>query len=147
MTMKRLILLPLLATLCIAAPGETKTVLKLAWDYATNDTDVGTCIYVRTNLPTGMPLTNPMPATNAFIPTVTLPDRTNWVQCAAFAPGVTNCTLSMTNLPGWSTGYRGPYFFAATATNYVGESGFSNVVWSKPPPSSDKGFRGTLENP
>jgi hypothetical protein len=146
MTMKRLFLLPLLTLALLAAPGEVKTTIKLAWDFdpSSSPTDTGTALYVRTNLPAGMTATDPMPATNAFKPTMSLPDRTNWVKVVEFAAGVSNCTISATNLPGWSSGYRGPYFFSVTATNYVGESDFSNVVWMQPPPAGHKNVRGEV---
>lgn len=63
---------------------------------------------------------------------------TNWSQLATVQGGMTtNCWVPITNLPGWSGGYRGPWFFTVTASNLWGESGFSDVVSAPRIPTGD----------
>jgi len=115
-----------LAVVCLAldravgAPGDVlRPAITLAWDQHPDTNVTGFRIYTRTNVAAGA-----------------------WVQLAAVtnAP-TTNFTLYVTSLPAWSLGYRGPYFFALTATNYWLESDFSNVVSIPDAPSADVKLR------
>jgi hypothetical protein len=101
-----LALIAILLTLQIAAaPGDanSKTSVTFAWDAPTvGEVPDGYILYQRTNLTVG-----------------------NWVALAhAIPPGSTNTTVPLTSLIGWPT-YKGPWFFAMTATNWWGESDFS----------------------
>jgi hypothetical protein len=95
----------LLATATLAAPGDanSKTSVMFSWDSApAGETVDGFILYSRTNLTTG-----------------------SWVALAHAVPGnATNTTVPLTSLIGWPT-YKGPWFFAMTATNWWGESDFS----------------------
>jgi hypothetical protein len=124
------IILALLATAVVAvgAPGEplkTNSV-SLTWDAADPLELIDAyCLYYRTNLPAGMPVTNaPVGGVMQWTPV----DTNGW-RLLVVVPGNTN-QVTVPRLPGPTA-----VFFVLTASNRVGESPFSNVAWSPPPPS------------
>ena len=137
--MRFLLLSLLLALPASAAPGEplrTNTVT-LSWD-AANPVELIDAyrLYYRTNLPTGMPVTN-APAGEVMHWT---PTQTNGWELLTTIPGNTN-QVTVPRLPGVTA-----MFFVLTATNRLGESPFSNVAWTPPPPNHrDKNLRITAE--
>lgn len=133
-----------LAVLCVsvaawAAPGEplrTNTVT-LAWDAADPLELIDAYrLYYRTNLPPGMPTTNaPVGEVMHWTPV-----QTNDWELFTTIPGSTN-QVTFPRPPGATA-----MFFVLTASNRLGESPFSNVAWTPPPPDHrDKNLRLTAE--
>jgi hypothetical protein len=133
-----------LALLCVsvaawAAPGEVLRTnsVTLRWDAADPLELIDTYrLYYRTNLPFGMPVTNAPPGEVMDW----TPVETNGWELYATIPGTTN-QVTVPRLPGVTA-----MFFVLTASNRLGESPFSNVAWTPPPPNHrDKNLRITAE--
>jgi len=134
----------ILATLSIwssalGGPGDalkTNTVT-LMWDAADSIELIDAYrLYYRTNLPPGMPVTN----APAGQPMNWTPLDTGGWELLTTIPGNTN-QVTVARLPGIAA-----MFFVLTASNRLGESPFSNVAWTPPPPNHrDKKLRITAE--
>jgi hypothetical protein len=111
----------LLATATLAAPGDanSKTSVSFSWDSAPAGEIVdGFILYSRTNLTIG-----------------------NWVAMPHAIPGsVTNTAVPVTLFAGWPT-YKGPWFFCMTATNFWGESDFSDTATAPALPRAGSGLK------
>lgn len=114
-TMKKLI--PLIVCLAaVAAPGDLKQSITLSWTPSQTLEDIqASNIYCKTNVVS-----------------------TNWTRIETVVGPGTNCVLQVSVLPSWGLGYRGPYYFTVTSSNFWGESVFSNVAWIPSAPSADK---------
>jgi hypothetical protein len=104
------------------APGDAtnRTRLLLSWDASpTAEQVTGYRLYGETNV-----------------------SGTNWIVLTNIAGGTTtNVSVPLVQLPGWSSGYRGPFILTLTASNFWGESSFSDVVSAPRLPSSDSAIR------
>ena len=115
-------MLLLSATLAHASPGQSKTNIMLAWSPPTN---VNSVILI-TNGSTVETFTNVVDRYFVYANGDPSINTTNWPVIVSVPGTVTNVVLAMTPQM---------RFYAVTASNYWGESDFSNVAWTPPQPS------------
>lgn len=111
----------LFAITTAAAPGDAsfKTSVTFAWDEPPAGVDVsGYVLYSRTNLSLG-----------------------NWMAMSpTFTGSATSAVVNVSSFIGWPA-YKGPWFFALTATNMWGESDFSSTVSVSRLPQGGSNFK------
>ena len=110
------------AILAHAAPGQTKTNVTLYWSAPTN------LVYSVTNGTEIVLLTNVVDRYFMYASSDPSINTTNWPVLISVPGTVTNVSLVMTPQM---------RFYAVTASNYWGESDFSNVAWTPPRPSDE----------
>ncbi len=144
--MRCLFLAALLAVcgLVQSAPGDLRTTISFRWNPTENPEQEQIerfTLYVATNLPPEPGWRWQRGLTNQQADL--LPRAAWWpFWTISNAPpfNLTNATVATSLLPGWPE-YPGPYFFTLTCSNWVGESPFSNAVWTpRQPAHRDRGL-------